>query len=144
MSDDDTPRSRLIAAEIRKLLFLRNLNATQLAERAGMTQPYISRRLTGATVFDVEDLYGIAEALDVEVAALLPTPAKTRGVDINSSYAPPVRTVNAGGRTDEAGELVTAGAGATRSAPCHASGRSPRTATATSSAPRARQAWRTA
>jgi transcriptional regulator with XRE-family HTH domain len=86
----DRPLSVLIAAEIRKQLFLRDMTGTQLAEHAGMTQPYISRRLTGATAFDVDDLERIATALDVDVADLLPARADRRSH--NKTYAtPPVR-----------------------------------------------------
>lgn len=73
----DRPLSVQIAAEIRKQLFLRDMTATQLGQQAGMTQPYISRRLTGATAFDVDDLQRIAEALDVQVADLLPQHTRT-------------------------------------------------------------------
>jgi transcriptional regulator with XRE-family HTH domain len=86
----DRPLSVLIAAEIRKQLFLRDMTGTQLAEHAGMTQPYISRRLTGATAFDVDDLERIATALDVDVADLLPARADRRSHN-KTLPTPPVR-----------------------------------------------------
>jgi transcriptional regulator with XRE-family HTH domain len=67
-----------IAEEIRVLLARRRISASELARQIGATQPYISRRLTGETAFDVDDLEKIAACLDVEVADLLPVPTPGR------------------------------------------------------------------
>lgn len=64
--------NEFVAEEIRALLARRRMSASDLARKTGMTQRAISRRLTGEKVIDVDDLQSIAEALDVELAALLP------------------------------------------------------------------------
>lgn len=72
-----TPMRELIAEEVRALLGRRKLNASELARRLGVSQPYISRRLTGDTAFDVDDLEKIAQILNVEVADLFPREGRT-------------------------------------------------------------------
>ena len=66
-----TPMRERVAEEIRVLLARRRMSASELARQAGMTQPYISRRLTGEIAFDVDDLDKIAVALGVKPADLL-------------------------------------------------------------------------
>lgn len=66
----------LAAEEIRVLLARRRISASELARRIGVTQPYISRRLTGEIALDVDDLQAIADALGVAVVELLPASAK--------------------------------------------------------------------
>lgn len=66
-----TPMRVRVAEEIRVLLARRRMSASELARRSGMTQPYISRRLTGEIAFDVDDLERIAFALEVAPADLL-------------------------------------------------------------------------
>jgi len=61
-----------VAEEIRVLLARRNITASELARRIGMTQRSMSRRITGEKAIDVDDLGRIAEALDVPIADLLP------------------------------------------------------------------------
>jgi len=68
----EIPMRMQVAEEIRIWLIRRRLNGVELAQRAGMTQAYLSRRLTGATPLDVDDLARIARALGVEVMDLLP------------------------------------------------------------------------
>lgn len=70
-------RSR-IAEEIRALLARRRMSASELARVIGVTQPYISRRLTGDTPLDVDDLAKIADALGVHISDLLPRPMEGR------------------------------------------------------------------
>lgn len=73
MSDNSTGRVReMVAEEVRVLLARRRLSASELARQIGVTQPYISRRLTGDTPFDVDDLERIADALDVPISDLMP------------------------------------------------------------------------
>jgi transcriptional regulator with XRE-family HTH domain len=67
-----------VAEEIRVQLARRNITATELARRAGMTQRSISRRITGEKAIDMDDLEKIAKALDVPITALLPTPTAAR------------------------------------------------------------------
>lgn len=76
MSDNITAtRMRLrehAAEEIRALLARRRMSAAELARRTGIKQSTISRRMTGETAFDLDDLELIAEVLQVEVVDLLP------------------------------------------------------------------------
>ena len=64
-----------VAEEIRVLLARRRMSGVQLAEAIGRSQAYVSRRLNGATAFDVDDLERIAEALGVTVLDLIPRSA---------------------------------------------------------------------
>ena len=67
-----TPMRELVAEEIRALLGRRKMSASELARRMGVSQKYMSRRITGETAFDVDDLNAIAAVLGVEVATLIP------------------------------------------------------------------------
>lgn len=81
-----------VAEEIRALLARRRMSASDLARKTGMTQRAISRRLTGEKVIDVDDLHLIAQALDVELVALLPRANEGRLITTagspNHGYAP--------------------------------------------------------
>jgi transcriptional regulator with XRE-family HTH domain len=69
------PRGRLrehVAEEIRVLLARRKMSATQLARITGLKQSSLSRRMTGETAFDMDDLELIADALGVAVTDLMP------------------------------------------------------------------------
>lgn len=76
MSDEPTPeRGRLrehVAEEIRVLLARRKMSATQLARLTGLKQSSLSRRMTGETAFDMDDLEVIADVLGVSVTDLMP------------------------------------------------------------------------
>lgn len=85
-----TPMRVRTAEEIRVLLARRRMSASELARRTGMTQPYMSRRLTGEIAFDVDDLDLIATVLEVNVADLLPRSARSE-VTAYSLTTPPAR-----------------------------------------------------
>lgn len=76
MSDERTPaRGRLrqhAAEEIRVILARKRMSGAELARRTGIKQSTMSRRMTGETAFDLDDLEAIAEVLEVDVADLLP------------------------------------------------------------------------
>jgi transcriptional regulator with XRE-family HTH domain len=76
MSDEATPpRGRLrehVAEEIRVLLARRKMSATQLARLTGLKQSSLSRRMTGETAFDMDDLELIADVLGVSITDLMP------------------------------------------------------------------------
>lgn len=61
-----------VAEEVRALLGRQKISGSELARRLGFTQRYMSRRLTGETPFDIDDLEKVAKMLNVEVADLLP------------------------------------------------------------------------
>lgn len=74
---DEVPaaRGRLrehVAEEIRVLLARRKMSATQLARLTGLKQSSLSRRMTGETAFDMDDLELIADVLGVSVTDLMP------------------------------------------------------------------------
>lgn len=68
----DTPTREHVAEEIRALLGRRRLSASELARMMGVSQPYLSRRLTGDVAIDVDDLALIARILGVQMTDLLP------------------------------------------------------------------------
>ena len=61
-----------VAEEIRVMLARRNISASELARRTGITQRSMSRRITGEKAIDMMDLERIAAVLEVKVADLLP------------------------------------------------------------------------
>lgn len=58
------------------MLARRRMSASELARQIEVTQPYISRRLTGEIAFDVDDLAKIADVLGFEVQL---TPPQAEG-----------------------------------------------------------------
>ncbi|MEV4271977.1 helix-turn-helix domain-containing protein [Micromonospora aurantiaca (nom. illeg.)] len=69
--------SEAIVAEIRAEMARQRRSGRAVAEAMGVTHIYLSRRLTGAVPLTVADLERVAQALNVSVLALLPTPAST-------------------------------------------------------------------
>jgi transcriptional regulator with XRE-family HTH domain len=98
MSDEATPpRGRLrehVAEEIRVLLARRKMSATQLANITGIKQSSLSRRMTGETAFDMDDLELIADALGVAVTDLMPQRAGA-AQQLNGRSTPISRSVAA-------------------------------------------------
>lgn len=60
-----------MAAEVRAEMARQRVSQTALAEKLEVSQPYISRRLTGDVSFDVDELAAVAEALDVPLEQFL-------------------------------------------------------------------------
>lgn len=48
------------------------VSAVRLARTVGLSQPYLSRRLSGRMAFNLDDIETIADALDVPVMRLFP------------------------------------------------------------------------
>jgi transcriptional regulator with XRE-family HTH domain len=69
--DDKRSLSDRVAEELRAVLARRQISASELARRTGLRQPYLSRRMTGAVPFNLDDLELIAPVLRIEVADLL-------------------------------------------------------------------------
>ena len=63
-----------VTEEIRVALARRRLSATELAQRMGVSQSYLARRMTGAQPLSLDDLQRIATALGVNVVDLIPRP----------------------------------------------------------------------
>lgn len=74
-----------VAEEVRALLARRKMSASELARRLDVTQRYMSRRLTGETAFDADDLGNIAGVLGVDVTDLFPRRDEGRTVVIAGS-----------------------------------------------------------
>ena len=64
-----------VASSVRAEMARRKITQTELAESLGMTQPAISRRMSGAVPFDTEELGQIADLLGVPMSVLFGEPA---------------------------------------------------------------------
>lgn len=64
-----------VATEIRVEMARQRVNQVVLAQKTGLSQSYISRRLVGTATFDLDDLERIADALGVPVGHFLRDPA---------------------------------------------------------------------
>jgi len=64
--------SEQVAEEIRAVLGRRRMSGRQLANALGVSQTWMSTRLSGATPIDLNDLDRIARVFGLDVAALLP------------------------------------------------------------------------
>lgn len=71
VAESETPDS-LVAAEVRAWMGRRGMRQVQLAAAMEVDEIWVSRKLRGKTRITVEDVYAFADALDCEVAALLP------------------------------------------------------------------------
>jgi transcriptional regulator with XRE-family HTH domain len=60
-----------VAEEVRVLLARRRMTASALARQIDRSQSYMSRRLTGETAFDVDDLEAIAAVFGVTPVSLI-------------------------------------------------------------------------
>lgn len=56
---------------LRELMEWRRLTQAELAEALGVSQPWVSKRLSGVTPFQIEDLDRLARLFDLTVAQLL-------------------------------------------------------------------------
>jgi len=65
------PVSQAVAGRIRAELAYQRKTGADLARYLGLKQAALSRRITGYTPIDVDELVGIATFLDVDVAELL-------------------------------------------------------------------------
>lgn len=61
-----------VASRVRDAMAERGITGVELAKRLGVTQPYMSRRLTGAVEFRASELESVARALGVPLTRLLP------------------------------------------------------------------------
>lgn len=94
MSDSDTESGTpvlraAVAEEVRALLGRRRMSDIALARKLKRSHTYVYRRLSGETAFDVDDLEGIAAALNVPITELFPS----RTGRVTETYAGPAVTV---------------------------------------------------
>jgi transcriptional regulator with XRE-family HTH domain len=70
---DPTPQTanEWVRANVRELMDLRRWTQVQLAERLKVSQPWLSKRLTGTTPFQIEDLDMFAAAFGLSPQELL-------------------------------------------------------------------------
>lgn len=66
-----TSLSETVAAEVRAELARKRVTGTKLASHMNVSHAYVSRRLSGETPFDVNDLDQIAQLLDVPATSFL-------------------------------------------------------------------------
>lgn len=83
------PLRESIAEEIRVHMTRQRVTGVALAARIGRSQSYVSRRLTGETAFDLDDLERIAYALSVTVFQLMPRPAANAGLPQSTNATRP-------------------------------------------------------
>lgn len=75
-----------VAEEIRAMLARRRITGRALARQLKVSSPWVSDRLTGHTKISLDDLQRIADALEVGIVDLLPTPTrKPRGGSIQAA-----------------------------------------------------------
>lgn len=67
-----------VAGEVRAMMARRRITQTDLANKLGWTQSYVSRRLSGDVPFDIDELEVLADLFDVPVVRFLET-AWSRG-----------------------------------------------------------------
>jgi transcriptional regulator with XRE-family HTH domain len=65
------PVSQHVAENVRAEMARRWYSGTMLAKALGVSQSFLSRRLTGAVPFNVVELHAIADALHIDVCELL-------------------------------------------------------------------------
>lgn len=75
------PLAEHAAREIRAEMGRQRRSANALATDLGVSDMYLSRRLSGQVAFDLADLPLVAAALGVPVAQFLPVPAPTERVN---------------------------------------------------------------
>jgi transcriptional regulator with XRE-family HTH domain len=73
-----------VATEVRALIARHMIPHSKIAEALGVGPMHVSRRLSGKTPFDVDELAAVARLLNVEVIDLLPKP---------HTYVDPVKVV---------------------------------------------------
>lgn len=70
-----------VAEEVRALLARRRLTARAAARDLGWSAMYLSRRMTGAAPFTVDDLAALSELLDVPVTSFFAPPLFDHQID---------------------------------------------------------------
>lgn len=70
---DASPRTanEWVRANVKELMELRRWTQSDLAERLSVSQPWLSKRLTGTTPFQIEDLDAIAHVFGLSPSELL-------------------------------------------------------------------------
>ncbi len=65
-----------VAAEVRAEMGRQDVNGAQLAQRLGVSEMWVSRRIRGITPLTVSELADVAKALAVPIAKFLPEPER--------------------------------------------------------------------
>ena len=69
-----------VGANVRAEMGRRGVTQAAVAERLGLPQTSVSKRLRGVIAFDVAEIHEVAELLDIPVSALFAGPAETEEV----------------------------------------------------------------
>lgn len=79
---DTTPQAYQLAVcdEIRAVMARKHVKQVKLAADMGVPVSWLRRRLSGEIRLDVEAMFTIAKALDVEVTALMPVSVGNLGL----------------------------------------------------------------
>jgi transcriptional regulator with XRE-family HTH domain len=67
-----------VAGELRAHMARRRISSRKIAHQLGWSEVYLSRRLTGAVPFNVNDLAAVAEILDLPISSLFDAPQVVR------------------------------------------------------------------
>ncbi|PRY14683.1 helix-turn-helix domain-containing protein [Kineococcus rhizosphaerae] len=100
-ADPRDPPSHQVGARVRAHRAARGWSMRELARRAGVSQPFITKLERGDQLPSIPTLYALATALDVPPSALLPTTHRgagaTPGVSMPSPPTGPATRLLAGG-----------------------------------------------
>jgi hypothetical protein len=75
VSGGHLPLARHVGAMVKMHLQDRGVSASWAATKLGWTQPFISRRITGAKAFDVAELEALGDLLGVPVTSFFTLPS---------------------------------------------------------------------
>jgi len=81
----ESERRRLVADEVRAWMGRRRMNQTMVAARMDRSEMYLSRRLNGFLAFSTDDLFRLADLLDVPADVFLHV---SRGGDAPAARVP--------------------------------------------------------
>jgi transcriptional regulator with XRE-family HTH domain len=73
LGDRDSPltANALLQVNVKELMRWRKLTQAELSAKLGVSQPWLSKRLTGVTPFQIEDVDSIANAFGLTASQLL-------------------------------------------------------------------------
>jgi DNA-binding Xre family transcriptional regulator len=84
---ETTALNKAVAAQIRSLLGIRMMRQVELANRMGVTEVWLSRRLREVQPMSLDDVERIAQALEVTPVDLLPRGANlSTGSNLTKSH----------------------------------------------------------
>lgn len=107
----DEPRTTAVARRLRGEIGQLNLSISEVARRTGMSQPALSRRMTGELPFDIAELDLICDVLGISYEYIAtgirpipsepPPPPLTRGGSVSDKKRQPPGTSKRRRHTDQ-------------------------------------------